>query len=134
MSFDDDAARAVAVIGVGYPYLSERTKAIEAAYDRAYSNDTNAGWQYGVEIPTIRKTRQALGRVIRSPEDYGVRLLIDKRYTKASTEMGKYGVRDAFPTEERTEFVDIAPEKVKYSMLNFFQQLDAYNGRHPHPE
>jgi len=134
VSFDDDAARAVAVIGVGYPYLSERTKAIEAAYDRAYSNDTNAGWQYGVEIPTIRKTRQALGRVIRSPEDYGVLLLIDNRYTIASTEMGKYGVRDAFPTEERTEFVDIAPEKVKYSMLNFFQQFDAYNGRHPHPE
>ena len=133
VSFDDDAARTVAVVGVPYPRLSERLEAIQDAYDRAYDDRAEAGWRYAVEIPTIRKTRQALGRVIRSPEDYGVRLLVDRRYTQESVEMGKYGVRESFPREERAELVDVAPEKLKFSMLNFYADLDAYDGAPPRP-
>jgi DNA excision repair protein ERCC-2 len=107
-------------------------EAVQDAYDRAYS-ETGAGWRYGVEIPTIRKTRQALGRVIRSPDDFGVRLLLDRRYTRESRDMGRYGVRGSFPTEERTEFVDVAPEKAKFAMLNFFTDHDAYDGDPPRP-
>jgi DNA excision repair protein ERCC-2 len=133
VSFDDDAARTVAVVGVPYPRLSERLEAIQDAYDRAYDDRPDAGWRYAVEIPTVRKTRQALGRVIRSPDDYGVRLLIDRRYTAESVEMGKYGVRGSFPREERAELVDVAPEKLKFSMLNFYADLDAYDGAPPRP-
>jgi DNA excision repair protein ERCC-2 len=132
VSFDGDDARTVAVVGVPYPQLSERMEAVQDAYDRAYSA-SDAGWRYGVEIPTIRKTRQALGRVIRSPDDYGVRLLLDRRYTAESRDMGRYGVRSAFPTEERAEFVDLRPEKVKFSMLNFFSDHEAYDGAPPRP-
>ncbi len=133
VSFDDDAARTVAVVGVPYPRLSERLEAIQDAYDRAYDDRPDAGWRYAVEIPTVRKTRQALGRVIRSPDDYGVRLLIDRRYTRESVEMGKYGVRGSFPREERAELVDVAPGKLKFSMLNFYADLDAYDGAPPRP-
>ena len=133
VSFDDDAARTVAVVGVPYPRLSERLEAIQDAYDRAYDDRPDAGWRYAVEIPTVRKTRQALGRVIRSPDDYGVRLLIDRRYTTESVEMGKYGVRGSFPREERAELVDVAPGKLKFSMLNFYADLDAYDGAPPRP-
>jgi DNA excision repair protein ERCC-2 len=132
VSFDGDDARTVAVVGVPYPHLSERMEAVQAAYARAYSG-REAGWRYGVEIPTVRKTRQALGRVIRSPDDFGVRLLVDRRYTRESRNMGQYGVRGSFPTEERTEFVDVAPEKVKFAMLNFFSDHDAYAGAPPRP-
>jgi len=132
VSFDGDDARTVAVVGVPYPHLSERMEAVQDAYDRAYPG-TGAGWRYGVEIPTIRKTRQALGRVIRSPDDFGVRLLLDRRYTRESRDMGRYGVRGSFPTEERTEFVDVAPEKAKFAMLNFFTDHDAYDGDPPRP-
>jgi DNA excision repair protein ERCC-2 len=132
VSFDGDDARTVAVVGVPYPHLSERMEAVQDAYDRAYPG-TDAGWRYGVEIPTIRKTRQALGRVIRSPDDFGVRLLLDRRYTRESRDMGRYGVRGSFPTEERTEFVDVAPEKAKFAMLNFFTDHDAYDGDPPRP-
>jgi DNA excision repair protein ERCC-2 len=47
--------------------------------------------------------------------------------------MGRYGVRGSFPTEERTEFVDVAPEKAKFAMLNFFTDHDAYDGDPPRP-
>ncbi len=133
VSFDGDDARTVAVVGVPYPHLSERMEAIQDAYDRAYDDRKEAGWRYAVEIPTIRKTRQALGRVIRAPDDFGVRLLVDKRYTQKSVEMGKYGVRESFPREERLELVDVAPEKLKFSMLNFYADLDAYEGEPPRP-
>ncbi|MFB6193958.1 MAG: ATP-dependent DNA helicase [Halobaculum sp.] len=132
VSFDGDAARTVAVVGVPYPHLSERMEAVQEAYDRAFADRArDAGWEYAVEIPTIRKTRQALGRVIRSPEDYGVRLVLDKRYTTA--DMGQYSVRDTFPPEEREELVDVAPEKLRYAMLNFFADHDAYDGEPPEP-
>ena len=133
VSFDDDAARTVAVVGVPYPRLSERLEAIQNAYDRAYDDRPDAGWRYAVEIPTVRKTRQALGSVIRSPEDYGVRLLVDRRYTQDSVDMGKYGVRESFPREERAELVDVAPDKLRFSMLNFYADLDAYDGAPPQP-
>jgi len=133
VSFDGSDARTVVVVGVPYPNLSERLEAVQDAYDRVYDGREDAGWRYAVEIPTIRKTRQALGRVIRSPDDFGVRVLLDKRYTRAARDMGKYGVRDAFPLEERDELIDVAPEKVKFAMLNFYADLDAYDGDPPAP-
>jgi DNA excision repair protein ERCC-2 len=134
VSFDGDDARTVAVVGVPYPHLSDRMEAVQAAYDRVYADRReDAGWRYAVEIPTIRKTRQALGRVIRSPEDFGVRVLVDKRYTEQSASMGKYGVRDSFPVEEREELIDVGPEKLKFAMLNFYTDHDAYDGSPPSP-
>jgi len=131
VSFDGDAARTVAVVGVAYPRLSGRLDAVQDAYDRAFPDRPNAGWRYGVEVPTVRKTRQALGRVIRSPDDFGARLLLDRRYTDA--DMGRYGVRDAFPPEERAELIDITPGKLRFGLRNFFADLDAYDGEPPAP-
>ncbi|WP_370574032.1 helicase C-terminal domain-containing protein, partial [Methanomethylovorans sp.] len=77
---------------------------------------------YAVQIPTIRKIRQAMGRVVRSPADYGVRILLDGRFTTDSpNKFRKFSVFEVFPPEEREEFIDVSPEKVKYSLLNFFQ-------------
>ncbi|EMA40992.1 DEAD/DEAH box helicase [Halococcus hamelinensis 100A6] len=130
VSFDGDDAHTVVVVGVPYPHLDDRLRAVEDAYDAAF----DAGWEYAVEIPTIRKTRQALGRVLRSPEEIGVRALLDARYTgRASREMGKYAVRGSFPDEEREEIIDIDPEKLKFAMLNFYTDFDAYDGAPPTP-
>ncbi|WP_232703619.1 ATP-dependent DNA helicase [Halobacterium wangiae] len=140
VSFDADDARTVAVVGVPYPHLDARAEAVQDAYDRAFGDREGArrtedpGWRYAVEIPTVRKTRQAIGRVIRSPEDFGVRMLVDRRYTSGSrTEMRKYSVNPTFPPEDRQELVDIDPEKLRFSMLNFYGDLDAYDGDPPSP-
>ncbi|WP_458188891.1 ATP-dependent DNA helicase [Haladaptatus sp. NG-WS-4] len=136
VSFDGDDARTVVVVGVPYPHLDDRMDAVQEAYDQVFADRSgrNSGWEYAVEIPTIRKTRQALGRVIRSPEDFGVRVLLDKRYTAASVrEMGKYSVRETFPPEEREETIDIEPEKLKFAMLNFFTDREAWDGNPPSP-
>ncbi|UHH13298.1 ATP-dependent DNA helicase [Halobacterium litoreum] len=140
VSFDGDDARTVAVVGVPYPHLDARAEAVQDAYTRTFDgrddrhHEEDAGWRYAVEIPTVRKTRQAMGRVIRSPEDFGVRMLVDRRYTKESrTAMRKYSVNPTFPPEDRQELVDIDPEKLRFSMLNFYGDLDAYDGDPPSP-
>jgi DNA excision repair protein ERCC-2 len=133
VSFDDDDARSVIVVGVPYPHLDDRMEAVQDAYDGAFTGE-DAGWEYAVEIPTVRKTRQALGRVVRSPEDFGTRVLVDKRYTRAGeTEMGQYTVRETFPPEERGEMIDIDPEKLQFALLNFYGDMDAYDGDPPNP-
>ena len=134
VSFDGDDARTVAVVGVPYPHLSDRMEAVQAAYNRAFADRNRSrdpGWTYAVEVPTIRKTRQALGRVVRGPDDFGVRILADRRYTTA--DMGKYSVRGSFPPEEREELLDIDPTKLKFAMLNFYGDHDAYDGSPPEP-
>ncbi|MFU1781137.1 ATP-dependent DNA helicase [Haloarcula japonica] len=135
VSYDGDDARTVVVVGVPYPHLDDRMDAVQDAYDVAFGDDeAEAGWRYAVEIPTVRKTRQALGRVVRSPDDFGARILLDKRYTEAAEmEMHDYAVRGTFPPEERREMVDIGPEKLKFAMLNFYQDMDAYDGPPPKP-
>ncbi|APW97032.1 helicase [Halobiforma lacisalsi AJ5] len=133
VSFDGDDARTVLVVGVPYPHLDDRAEAVQEAYDAAFEG-TDTGWRYAVEIPTVRKTRQALGRVIRSPEDVGVRALLDRRYSRrAKSDLKRYSVNGTFPHEEREELIDIDPEKLKFSMLNFFGDHDAYDGEPPAP-
>ncbi|MFB6300720.1 MAG: ATP-dependent DNA helicase [Halobacteriales archaeon] len=132
VSFDGDAAHTVVVVGVPYPYLDERLEAVQRAYSEVFADRTaDPGWEYAVEIPTIRKTRQALGRVLRAPDEIGVRVLLDERYTAA--DMGQYSVRKTFPPDERGELIDVEPEKFPYAMLNFYQDHDAYEKPPPMP-
>ncbi|ELZ11554.1 DEAD/DEAH box helicase [Halovivax asiaticus JCM 14624] len=133
VSFDGDDALSVLVIGVAYPHLDERAEAVQEAYDAAFDG-TDTGWRYAVEIPTVRKTRQALGRVLRSPTDVGVRALLDRRYSRrAKSDLGTYSVNGTFPMETREELLDIEPQKLTFAMRNFYADHDAYDGDPPAP-
>ena len=84
------------------------------------------GWEYAVQVPTIRKVRQAMGRVVRSPEDFGVRILMDSRYQGSLIrKLGKFSVFQYFPPEERKEFIDIAPKDVGSLVENFFAHIES---------
>jgi hypothetical protein len=97
-------------------------KAIQYAYDQKFGK--GKGWDYGVLFPTVRRVRQACGRVVRSPSDYGIRVLADARFTHASVaKMKRFSIHMQFPDDERREFVDVKPEKVKFSMMNFFGDI-----------
>jgi len=137
VSYDGDDARTVVVVGVPYPHLDDRMAAVQRAYGATFGDPADgedAGWRYAVEIPTVRKTRQALGRVVRSPDDFGARILLDARYTgRAGIEMSEYAVRGAFPAEERAEMIDVDPGKLRFGLLNFYQDVDAYDGDPPTP-
>ncbi len=122
VDFRDNRGRTVIVVGVGYPALNDRIKAVESAYDTVFG--CGEGWEFAVQVPTIRKVRQAMGRVVRSPKDFGVRILLDSRYQGSQMrKLGKFSVFEYFPPEERREFIDIAPRDVGNFVENFFEDI-----------
>jgi DNA excision repair protein ERCC-2 len=71
-----DELASVAVVGVGMPQVNRDTRELQDWYER----ETGAGFEYTFLYPGMQKVDQALGRVVRSPEDRGNALLIDTRY------------------------------------------------------
>jgi DNA excision repair protein ERCC-2 len=66
----------VVVVGVGLPQVNRETEQLR----RYYESTLGAGFEYAYLYPGLQKVDQALGRVVRRPEDRGKALLIDRRY------------------------------------------------------
>jgi len=99
VDFKDERARVVVIVGIGYTKGNELVTADETAYKIKFTRDNV--YDLVVQIPTIHKVRQAMGRVVRGNDDYGIRILLDERYKK-----GKFGmsVHKFFPEVESNEF------------------------------
>ena len=98
-----------ACVVCGVPIRStggDHADAIEAAYGRTFDGN---GFESAYTIPAVRKARQALGRVIRSDSDVGVRVLADERYT---TTAGWDSVREHIPEHARDEYRCVQPDEV----------------------
>lgn len=75
LDFPGDALEHLLLFGIPYPRPSARSQALIHHYDRFGGN----GWQVAVHNPVGRTLRQAIGRLIRGPEDRGTALLLDER-------------------------------------------------------
>ena len=67
-----------AIVGVGLPQVNPRQEMLRRYYDA----QNGAGFDYAYRYPGMNKVLQAAGRVIRTPEDKGVVLLLDDRFAK----------------------------------------------------
>ncbi|USZ67056.1 ATP-dependent DNA helicase [Halorussus salilacus] len=117
VDYEGDRLRAAVVCGV--PIIntaSPRTKAVRTAYDRAFGD----GFEYALTVPAVRKARQALGRVIRGPEEVGVRVLVDSRYARESWD----SVRGYLPESEREEFQPVSPDMLSLGLERFWRDRD----------
>lgn len=103
-----------AVVGVPYANTANaRMKAVMNAYDREF--DTG-GFEYAVQVPAVRKARQALGRVLRGHSEVGARVLLDGRYrSDAPRSVNKY-----LSASERTEFTTVSPDMLGYALDQFW--------------
>jgi len=75
LDFPDTDMEVAVLVGLPYPRPSARQRALMSYYDQKFSK----GWEYTVKAPTIRKMRQAIGRLIRSDSDRGTAVILDKR-------------------------------------------------------
>lgn len=66
----------VAVFGPGLPQVGPRQEQLRDYFERT----RGSGFDYAYRYPGMNKVLQAAGRVIRTPEDRGVVLLIDSRF------------------------------------------------------
>jgi DNA excision repair protein ERCC-2 len=107
--------RLSAAVVCGVPIVdtsSPRTKALRAAYDRAFGD----GFRTALLVPAVRKGRQALGRVIRGADERGVRVLVDERYARDSWD----SVRGFLPETERAEFRPVSADMLSYGLDRFW--------------
>ena len=120
VDFPDEELEAVVVVGIPYPRPTARRKALEAFLDRSTGGH---GWEYSHEAPAQRAILQAIGRMIRSENDRGIGIIVDRRATTfarvlpglapvgdlAATARKFYGhrsVRPRPPTPVETELAD----------------------------
>lgn len=75
LDFPDKDLEMAIIIGIPYPYPTVKQKALVRYADRRFGN----GWDHVVKSPTVRKMRQARGRLIRSETDRGVSIVLDRR-------------------------------------------------------
>lgn len=116
VDFDGDKLLGCIVCGVPIENVgSPKTKAIRTAYEDQFGG---IGFDYGLTVPAVRKTRQALGRVIRGTEDVGVRVIADKRYAGK----GQNSVRHFLSDQEEDEYDVISDLDVFSQQLQLFWQ------------
>lgn len=71
----------VAVVGPGLPQVGPRQEQLRDHFEQT----RGSGFDYAYRYPGMNKVLQAAGRVIRTPQDKGVVLLIDDRFTAPDT-------------------------------------------------
>ena len=124
--------RLAAAVVCGVPIVntsSPRTRAVRTAYDREFGSGpasgadgstrggtSRGGFETALTVPAVRKARQALGRVIRGPEEVGVRAFVDARYARESWD----GVREYLPESEREEFRPVSPDMLGFGLERFW--------------
>ncbi len=117
VDYDGEKLHTACVVGVPYRNTqTPRAKAVRGAYDAAVAGDDSSGFEMAVAVPAVRKARQAVGRVIRGPEERGVRLLIDERYLQR----GSRGVADLLSAQEREELRRVGAEMLDYGFERFW--------------
>jgi DNA excision repair protein ERCC-2 len=72
----------VTVIGVGMPGLSIERDLLVSYFDQR----VKPGFDYAYRYPGMQRVLQAVGRLIRSEDDQGAALLVDRRFLEARYE------------------------------------------------
>ncbi|MEF8856402.1 MAG: ATP-dependent DNA helicase [Haloplanus sp.] len=120
VDYRGDRLHAAVVCGVPLVDTTRpRTRAVVTAYDRAFGTDGSrgrSGFETALTVPAVRKARQAVGRVIRGPDERGIRVLVDARYARDRWN----GVREYFPEWEREEFQPVSPDMLSLGLDRFY--------------
>src|SRR5208282_4482510 len=77
IDYPDEELEAVVMVGIPYPKPTAKREALRAYLD----STTGKGWEYTVEAPAQRAILQACGRMIRSENDRGIAIVLDRRAT-----------------------------------------------------
>lgn len=75
LDFPGRQLEAVVVVGMPFPKPTAHQRALFHYHEVRFGR----GWDYAVRAPTLRRIRQALGRLIRGPTDRGFAIILDDR-------------------------------------------------------
>jgi DNA excision repair protein ERCC-2 len=115
VDYDGTKLSACAVVGIPLVNIvSPRIRAVRRAYGAAFGGER--AFEYALTVPAVRRARQAIGRVIRGPEEVGVRVLVDERYTPDAPR----SVNEYLPSAEREEWVTMTPMFLESQIERFW--------------
>ncbi len=115
VDYEGDELHTCAVFGVPLVNIgSPRVQAVKHAYGEQFGADN--AFPYALTIPAVRQVRQALGRVIRGPEERGVRIVVGRRFVPGAI----HSVHQYIPETEREEFVRMKPEFLELQFDRFW--------------
>ncbi|ESS09721.1 MAG: putative helicase [uncultured archaeon A07HN63] len=115
VDYAGDALHTCAVFGIPLVNVgSPRVQAVRHAYGDRFGEDN--AFEYALTVPAVRQVRQALGRVLRGPDERGVRVLVDERYLPGKPR----SVAEFFPQQEREEFTRLTPEFLSSEFKRFW--------------
>jgi Rad3-related DNA helicase len=86
LDFPDDELEVAAIVGLPFPKPTARQRALERYYD---ARTHGRGFEIASRAPMLRRVLQAAGRVVRSPTDRGVVVVLDKRASLFADEFGE---------------------------------------------
>lgn len=75
LDFPDKDLEMAILVGMPFPKPTVKHDALRRYCEYRFGD----GWKYAVKIPTMRKMRQAIGRLIRSETDRGIAVILDRR-------------------------------------------------------
>ncbi len=90
LDFPGDELENALLFAVPYPRPSARSQALIHHYDAK----TGRGWQVAVHGPVARTMRQAIGRLIRGPEDRGRAVVLDERAVRFRDQIPRLRMAD----------------------------------------
>ncbi|MGI0130721.1 MAG: ATP-dependent DNA helicase, partial [Thermoplasmata archaeon] len=75
IDYPNQELEAVVLVGIPYPRPTAKQQALRRFLDAT----TGKGWEYTMEAPAARAILQACGRMIRSENDRGIAIILDRR-------------------------------------------------------
>ena len=100
----------VPLVNIGSP----RVQAVRHAYGDRFGTENE--FTYALTIPAVRQVRQAIGRVLRGPDECGVRLLVGERYLPDRPR----SVAPFLADQEQREFSRLTPEFLGSQFTDFW--------------
>jgi len=80
LDFPGEELNLAIIVGLPYPPPSLVSEELKARFDKKYG--FGKGWDYTSLAPAIRKTQQAIGRLIRMETDRGAAVILDSRASR----------------------------------------------------
>ncbi len=115
VDYEGDELHTCAVFGIPLVNIgSPRVQAVQHAYGERFGAENS--FTYALTIPAVRQVRQALGRVIRGPDERGVRIVVGERFVPNAL----HSVYEYFPQNERDEFVRMKPDFLNSQFRTFW--------------
>lgn len=114
-----DMLSGVIIVGVGLPMVNESNQQLRAYYDETFKR----GFDYAYTYPGMNKVIQAVGRVIRKDDDYGVAILMDDRFVTPL-------YKRLMPKEWQAKQVIRTTDHLNHELEHFWQKM--YN-KYPKP-